>query len=433
MRLSRRGFLGGAVAASAGRAAASADLDVVIVGAGAAGLAAAKRLRRAGRTVAVLEARSRIGGRAFTDVSLGIPFDAGAEYIHWGERNPWKPIADDLHVPLQEDRWTGQFLVFRNGKPMPEEERSRRRAAFGRVSSYLTPSGSGDRSVAEAVRGVPEELAEAAGGITRMALGEEPDRVSVRDYDQLWSGDDYVVPAGYGALVARYGADVAVRLDTPVTHIRWDGDGVEVGTPQGALRAGAAVVTVPVGVLRAGGIRFAPDLPSGTQAALDGLHMGALTKIALKIDRRRLGRPEVTDYFDTDERGATTSFEIGPFGRDLAIAVLGGDHGREVCERGERAAVDYATERLVAMIGGTAREAVAGGRLAAWWTDPFSRGSYSIANPGRVEAREALRMPVAERVWFAGEATAGGGAMTVGGATLEGERVAQAVLAAKAG
>jgi monoamine oxidase len=106
------------------------------------------------------------------------------------------------------------------------------------------------------------------------------------------------------------------------------------------------------------------------------------------------------------------------------LAILGGDHGRQISEAGEPAAIDFVTERLAAMVGGQIRSAVQGGRLAGWWADPFARGSYSVARPGHLSARMALREPVGARIWFAGEATAGGGAMTVGGATLEGERAA---------
>src|SRR4051812_13877 len=120
MTITRRSFVSGAasVAAISGARAAT-DVDVAIVGAGAAGLAAAKQIRAAGRSFVVLEARSRIGGRAFTDASLGAPFDAGAEYIHWAERNPMKRIADEWGVPLKDDDVGGRFLVLRNGQPLP--------------------------------------------------------------------------------------------------------------------------------------------------------------------------------------------------------------------------------------------------------------------------------------------------------------------------
>ena len=428
MRISRRGFLAGAATFGiAGRAFAVAEVDVAIVGAGAAGLAAAKELRKAGSSFVVLEARARIGGRAYTDDTLGIPFDAGAQYIHWAERNPWKKIADELKVPLEEDSSGGIPVVFANGVRMPDDERARRRSAFSRISQALEGGVSADRSFAEAVKGASPEIVGAAGGITQFALGEDPERVSIADYDQLWAGDDYLVPGGYGALVTRWGADVPVRLSTPVSAIRWNGRGVALETAAGSLTAGAAIVTVPIGVLKAGGIRFAPELPAPLQDALDGLGMGAYTKLALKIDRARVEPLEATDYIELVD-GSAVSFEFWPFGRDLCLVMLGGDHARKLCEAGEGAAIDFATARLAGMVGGHIRQAIGGGRLAAWWTDPYARGSYSVARPGRVAARQALRQPVGGKVFLAGEASAGGGAMTVGGATLEGQRVARAVL-----
>ena len=429
MRPSRRGFLAGTAAvALAPRVRASGDVDVAVVGAGAAGLAAARQLRQAGRSFVVLEARGRIGGRAFTDTSLGIPFDAGAQYIHWAERNPWKRSADELGVPLQEDAWSVPPLVYVNGVRLSEAERERRRGGFNRIWSALTLGTAADKSFADAVRDAPAEVVAAAGGVTQFSLGEDPERVSIADYQELWSGDDYLVPGGYGALVVRHGADIRVRLETPVTAIRWDGSGVAVDSPHGTLRAGAAIVTVPVGVLKAGGIRFSPELPDRIQGALDGLGMGAYTKIALRLDRARVGHLDGTDYFEVLDGVGATSFEFWPFGADLVLAVLGGDHGRRLCETGEPAAVDFVAERLAAMLGNRIRDAVRGGRLAGWWTDPHARGSYSVARPGHLSARTVLRETVAGRIWFAGEATAGGGAMTVGGATLEGERAAREVI-----
>ena len=220
-----------------------------------------------------------------------------------------------------------------------------------------------------------------------------------------------------------------MRLSTSVEAIRWGGRGVALDTPAGTVRAGAAIVTVPVGVLKAGGLRFVPDLPAATRDALDGLGMGAYTKIALKVDRARAEPLEGTDYLEVVDGGAV-SFEFWPFRRDLCLVMLGGDHARRLCEAGEGAAVDFAVARLAGMAGGHIRAAVTGGRLAAWWTDPFARGSYSVARPGRVAARAALRQPIGGKILLAGEATAGGGAMTVGGATLEGRRAARAVIEA---
>jgi monoamine oxidase len=314
-----------------------------------------------------------------------------------------------------------------NGLEVPEAERRRRRAAFGRIDEVIAAGAQPDRSIAESVRGIAD-LGPSAAGLSLLTLGEEPDRVSSADYDQLWAGDDLVMREGYGSLVTRYGASLPIRLSTQVRRIDWSGSGIAIESPAGTLRARAAIVTVPVGVLQAGGITFTPDLPGLMQDAIGGLGMGAYTKIALAIDRAKLGNATFEDTIDIDPAGGTTSFEIFPFERDLIIAYCGGDYARALCAGGERAAIAHIGSRLQVVYGARVAAAITGGVLAGWWSDPLSRGGYSIARPGHLPAREALRQPVGDRVWFAGEASAGGGAMTVGGASLEGERAAREVL-----
>lgn len=407
---------------------AAADADVVVVGAGAAGVAAAHRLRRAGKAVLVLEARGRVGGRVFTDTVGGEPFEAGAQFIHWAERNPWRRIAAELGVATPDESGGYGLIVFSDGKPVTESERSRRRRAFGGLDGLIAAATRPDRSVAQAAG--PERYALAAAtGLTRLTLGEEPDRVSAADYDGLWAGDDLVVPSGYGRLVQRHADGLPIRLATPVSAVDWSGAGVALETPSGTVRAKTAIVTVPLGVLQAENVRFTPRLPGATLDAIGGLGMGAYTKLALRMDRAKLDGVGLTDAIDLDEgTGGTTSFEFWPSDRPLVICYFGGDFARRLCERGEAAAIAHMGERLSSLFGARVGAAVTGGHLADWWTDPFSRGSYSIALPGRVGAREALREPIGRRVWLAGEASAGGGAMTAGGAYLDGERAADAVI-----
>lgn len=433
MVLNRRSLLiaGSLIAAPALRAVAR-DGPVVVVGAGAAGLAAAAMLRTAKRDVLLIEARDRIGGRAYTDRALGAdcPFDAGAEYIHWAERNPWGPIARETEIPIaREDGWARTLFV--DGRPATEAERASRRAGFTGLDALLAPKGA-DLSLAEAARAGGPDAELAVAGMSRLSLGEDPERVSAVDYDRLWSGSDLWVD-GYGDLVARHFAAMPVSLGCPARSIDWSGRDVRIETARGPLTAAAVIVTVPVGVLKAGAIRFAPGLPAATEAALAGLGMGAYTKIGLRLDPTKVDLPTLGDAVSVASGGPTIYFEGAPFGRPLAVANLGGDLARDLCRSGEAAAVAAATERLAAILGGNARGAVTAGRLAGWWTDPFALGSYSVAGPGHADAREALRRPVADRVFFAGEALGEGGAMTVGGATLDGERAARAVLAVLGG
>ncbi|WP_210484686.1 flavin monoamine oxidase family protein [Microvirga antarctica] len=426
MPMTRRTALAAMASLATIRPSRASDVDVLIVGAGAAGLAAAKRLRASGFSFMVIESRDRVGGRAHTDTSLGTPFDAGAHYVHWAERNPWRGIATSLRVPLEQEQFGGGFRIYRGAVQLSDAERRRRRDA-SRDIERLVELGGEDRSFAEAVNGKPLEWADAASGITLFSLGEDPQRVSLEDYRQLWSGDDDIPAGGYGALVARYGADVPVSLNTPVTRLTWRDGVVAAETGRGTLRAKAAIVTVPVGVLKSGSLAFTPGLPDEILQALDGLGMGALTKVALRVDPVRFQTVNATDLFDAEAGGAAMSFELLPNGQDLVLAMLGGDQARALCRSGEREAIAYATDTLARMLGETIRKGVLAGRLADWVTDPHAQGSYSVARPGHASARQALRASVGDLIWFAGEASAGGGAMTVGGATLDGERAAVSV------
>ncbi len=408
------------------------DTDVVIIGAGSAGLGAAHACARDGKRFVVLEARDRIGGRVFTDVSLGAPFDAGAYYIHWAERNPWRKIAADLGVNVRDENTipAGEWLNFENGARI---ERAGRRRQFAELSRRFDTDQSEvpDVSFTQRVADAPD-LLPGAQGMARMAVGDEAERISALDYARLWSGDDLIAPDGYGSLVQRFGAQVPVKLNTAVTHIRWDGQGVVVESAAGRLTARAAIVTVPVGVLSRGTIRFSPDLPAVTQEGLGGLAMGALTKIGLRFDGTRFGLPMNSNLWDEIPGAGGVNFECWPFDRNLIVAIFGGDFARSVLSQGEQAAAGIMLDRLSALLGEEARRAFLGASVNGWATDPFAMGCYSHALPGQAGARAKLALPVGDRIWFAGEATAAGdgdfgAAMTAGGAFLAGEAAARAI------
>jgi monoamine oxidase len=261
-----------------------------------------------------------------------------------------------------------------------------------------------------------------------MALGEEPERVSARDYARLWSGADLVVPEGYGTLLRAYAAGLPVRLSTPVVAIRWDRQGISAETREGTIPATAAIVTVPAPVLASGAIRFIPDLPAGTRDALDGLGAGALTKVGLKFEGARFDIPADSDIFEMENAGETFDFECWTFGRDLVIANFGGDHARHVTADGDAAAIAAALDAFAHVVGAGARKSFVAGSVHAWHRDPYSLGCYSHCLPGHADARGKLAEPIANRIFFAGEATGGedfGGAMTAGGAFLAGQAAAR--------
>jgi monoamine oxidase len=405
------------------------EVDVVIIGAGAAGIEAAHGLRSAGRNVVVLEARHRIGGRAFTDTSLGPAYDAGAMFIHWAERNPWVQIARDLGIETPNEPRGSGFRVFADGKPMEEADRQRRRGAFGQIDRRLNAAGLSQRdlSIADLLGDLGPDIAPIASSGLLLSIGEEARSISARDYQRLWAGDDLVVPTGYGNLVARHGAGLDIRLGEPVSAIDWTGAGVTITSRSGTLRANACIVTVPVGVLKADAIRFTPALPATNRTALDGIGMGALTKIALRVEGNRFGIPPGASYLEAGSSRRLMNFDLFPDNKDLIVGYCGGDYARELSAAGLEGARDHVVELLVRMLGSDFRKAATGCSFPAWWTDPFARGAYSVCLPGHDGARDALAQPIGGRIFIAGEATAGGGAMTVGGATLAGRAAAAAV------
>ncbi len=285
--LTRRRFttaslmLGAATLAASRRQAHAADHDVIIVGAGAAGIVAARELRAAGKNILVLEARGRVGGRLYTERSLGAPYDAGAGFIHFSDRNPWTKLADELKIEARPGSWAGWNRAFMEGKELSGEAMARRGAAFSEVSELIDDRDVDDRDLtfAEALASASPEARLISLQRAQMAMGEQPERLSVAEWQALWSGGNLVVPEGYGTLAERAAEGLPIRLNTPVTAIRWDGPGVVVETPGGTISAKAVIVTVPIGVLKREAIRFAPRLPSTTLKGLDALSMGALTKV----------------------------------------------------------------------------------------------------------------------------------------------------------
>lgn len=436
--ITRRGATFGLAAAAAFPAVTRAqnvfDVDVVVVGAGAAGLGAAQELRRLGKRALVLEARGRVGGRVYTDRTLGDPWDAGALYIHWSDRNPWTELAARYGFETLDPTMSGGGTRFIDVSG-PSDGRQRR-GAFGLVQELFDADNGAvpDVSMLERVGGPNSEFRDSALAIARMSLGDEPERISAADYARLWAGDDLVVRQGYGTLVERAAQGLDVRLSTPVEAIDWSGAGVRVTTKAGVIGARAAIVTLPVGVLQKGGVRFTPELPASTRDGLAGLGMGALTKVALKFRGDRFGLTPGTDLWVRLSARASINYECFTYDRDVVVAFFGGDHAREIMGLGDEGAVRAVLDEFAKHVGARAQKAFVAGRLAGWARDPHSLGAYSHALPGRAGARALLAEPVGERIWFAGEATAGsgpgenfGGAMTAGGAWLAGVAAARKI------
>jgi monoamine oxidase len=427
----RRAVLAASAGVFAAGTARADDADVIVIGAGSAGIGAARELKRLGKRVLLIEARERAGGRVFTDTSLGQPFEAGAAYIHFAENNPWNALAQEAGVDPQGGYrlWSGS-VAYRDGVPMSAPEGAARWQAMRRVAEiYEDVEDRSDVSMADAWKAEPQDVKDAGRIQAQMAAGEDPEWVSVADWNRLESGGNRLVPGGYGTLVARTAGPLEPRYGVRVTSIDWSGQSVKVSTDKGDLRARKVICTVPVGVLKSGSIQFKPGLPTDHVRALDGMRMGALSKVALRFEGERFGFAPHQFLADVGEPARAMTFEAWPQDTGLIVATFGGDYARSLSKGTAVAAVEQALERFIKIAGSDARKAYRGGAFANWAADPFSQGAYAVVRPGRMRAREYLARPIADKLWFAGEATAGIYSMTAGGAYIAGRDAAKSVAA----
>ncbi|CAN1544650.1 DadA Glycine/D-amino acid oxidases (deaminating) [Paracoccaceae bacterium] len=403
------------------------DVDVVIVGAGCAGLAAAKALNAAGVRFVVLEAMDRIGGRALTSSDdFGVPFDVGCAWLHAADRNPFYPEAQAAGWTLRHHDMGLDHLWFGKRRATAAEMADEARAE-AELSACIDRHKGGDDRLSTVIEAC-HALRASATFAGPMDFGADDDEISVTDFRSAADLDpNYLSREGYGALIHRWGADVPVTLSTPARRIRWSGPGVEVETDRGTIRARAVIVTVSTGVLAFDEIAFTPELPLAHQEAIFDLPMGLLTKIPLQVDGTRLGLKPFDDVLMERHARHDLYFLAFPFDLDLIVGFVGGDFAWEMEAAGQTAAVDFVTDRLVDMFGSEARKAVGHGIMTNWTAERYVRGGYAAARPGKAHARAVLAEPVADRIWFAGEALAGGLKQTAAGARLSGEAVAEKV------
>lgn len=407
------------------------EVDVAIIGAGAAGLAAGVELARRGVSHLVLEARDRIGGRGHTALVEGFALDLGCGWLHSADQNPFVGEAARLDIRLDRSppHWTKQA----GNRDFPPEDQ----AGFGQALSALEDRIS---EAADEGRDVAASTLFDAGGRYAPLLnafsayynGAEFDRISTVDYDAYEdSGVNWRAPDGYGALIAASGRAAAVVLKTPVTRIDRTGMRPVLRTPIGDLSAKVVIVTVPTSLIAAGDLAFIPDLPALREAAAN-LPLGLADKVFLHLDEPSLFEHE-SHLFGDPWRTDTGSYHLRPFGRPVIEAYLGGRHAQALEDAGPDAAAAFAVEELTSLVGEDLRRRLRPLAVTHWAHDPWSRGSYSHAAPGQAAARAALRAPHDERILVAGEAASAHSFSTAHGAAETGREAAAAAMAALGG
>ncbi len=422
---------------------------IVIIGAGIAGLAAARELTNRGANVTIVEARQRIGGRVWTDRSLGTSVDLGASWIHGDTKsNPIRALAKGAGIETKQTDYDNMYLYDRAGKRVGDSTLAyilkETAGLLEEVIGYadeLDKDISLERAIQLALEGeslsTEEQHALDWSKSTQVVTaGEELSRLSLRyaDDDAAYGDSDSLFPGGYDQVAKVLAAGLDVRLGQVVQRVETTASGVSLTTSAGTHMADRVIVTLPLGVLKANRVAFAPALPAEKLAAISSLAMGTLNKIALQFGKAfwPTDRDFVTHMSATYGQYPTIMNWTKHSGRPLLMAFTGGDFARGLEARTNDQIAGEVMGVLRKLYGTAASDPVAV-RVTRWSSDPFAGGSYSHVPVGASSAAyDELAKPVGNRVFFAGEATSRAYRGTVHGAYLSGVRAA-AEIAALAG
>ncbi len=409
----------------------NSETEVAIIGGGAAGIAAGRRLRDAGIDCLVIEARPRLGGRAWTVTDQsGFALDLGCGWLHSADRNPWLKVAEGQGRTIDKTPppWTKPALSIGFSLAEQHDFSNGIERFYARVEAAAKAP-----DVAAATLLVPDDrwnnLIVAVG---TYISGAELDNISAHDfanYDD--SGVNWRVVEGYGATIAACGGDLPVALDCPVRRIDHSGQRLKIETAKGVITADQAIVTLPSAVIADAEHLFTPALPEKTRAAR-GLPLGLNDKLFLSLDGAEEFDPDIR-LFGANDRIATAAYHLRPFGRPQIEVYFGGRLASDLEAQGERAFFDFAVSELVSLLGGAFARRVKPIHMHRWGADPFARGSYSYALPGMADCRAALAAPVNGRLFFAGEACSRGDFSTAQGGWITGVSAAEQVIAVRQG
>jgi monoamine oxidase len=421
------GMLGGGRAASA---ALPKDADVVVIGAGVAGIAAARRVIAANRKVIVLEATDRVGGRCQTDLTtFGIPFDRGARWIYLQDTNPVAKLARSVGAEIYAAPQSQKIRI------------GQRNARSGEVEDYLTSLVRTNRGIQDASRGksdlsgldaLPKDLgpwpATLAFALGPAATSKDLKDISVADLSRAEPRDTGAFcRQGLGTLVGKLAETVPVALSTPVTRLSWSSRALDIETSQGHLAPRAVIVTVSTAALSSGGIKFAPDLPKRQLDAIAKLGLGSYDHIGLELAGNPLGLQRDDVIIEQSENNRTALLLANIGGSSICSVDIAGSFGRELSGQGSDAMIAFAIEWLAKLYGSDIKAALKRRAATRWNAAPYIGGAMSAAAVGGQGARKILMEPL-HGVFFAGEAVHETLWGTVGGAWESGERAAEAAL-----
>jgi monoamine oxidase len=399
----------------------AAAVDVAVIGAGPAGIAAGRILAEAGLSAVVLEARDRVGGRVVTVHRAGVALDLGAHWLHAGPVNPIVCEARRAGVRLRPAPLAGHLLV--EGRPADAAVFDR---AFARADACL--SRPGPESTCAARLPLLGRWRRPVGAITALVGGRSLDELSAADFASAEYADNLFAPGGFGTLLARLARGLEIRLGSLVTDLDQTGRNVRVSGPFGVLEARAAILTLPPALLARGAIRFSPALPPAWQDAVNAFRPGVYEHVVVEW-------PDMP-FSGADRIATVTSRRLAGLG--LLTRIDGGPRAyveldaraiEELSLGCARRKAGFVREVLRREVGLAATRHLRVIATTGWLQDPLSRCAWSTLPPGAAGARAVLTDPADSRILFAGEATDHGQWGTAGGAWASGQRAAAALVA----
>ncbi len=414
-------------------ATASSNPDVIIVGAGIAGITAARELAQKGISFTLLEARNRIGGRAYTESeTFGVPYDHGCAWLHSADKNPLTPLVKGAGFKTL-DEGDGDVWMYSDGAELDDDGYDAAKDAIehleDRVDNHDVED-DGDKS-ARSISPPGDKWS----NLAHLIMGEYEagigtDRLSAEDFQsQIGTGEELMVPQGMAAGIFKALGPVPVTLNTVVKKVNWGGKTIMVETNNGGLTAKAVIITVPTDIIADGTIAFEPTLPSWKMAAYGNCPMGVLDKIVLQFEpsfNSLLDEANTTTAY-IEHNGVWWDHLLRPFGLPLDVAFTGGEQSWVLAKQADpqAAAIDLALNALADAFGSEVKSMFKKGHFTNWGADPFARGAYAYAKVGKNKSREIIGKPVDDRLFFAGEACVTKWATQAPAAYLSGKKAAQ--------